>query len=379
MQRIVDISPAIIIPILLSLCLICVVVGGLIFLLSPSNVNPLEGLVLRVYLLQNDEALNNPYGDDTQPRPFRVSPNDAARSIGINLVTAGMIGNGTLFQRYAQFEGLDDELQTGTFCISNSMDIPAILNALTVENVQNTRFLIRENMRIEEIKEQIDTTPELSFSGDDFYALVNADATIPEYFRTRYGIPEGHSLEGFLYPATYDVSSAMDANCFRQMLLDRFEIAINQDIWNAATAQDRSIFDLVRMASIIERETVVESERSIIASVYWNRIAQGMTLDADPTVQYQLANLRQDGTWWPSITQADYVTATGPYNTYLNPGLPYGPIVSPAQRSIAAAAMPENTSYLYFQRSCANDGSHVFFETGTDHLAYFQFRLNGCQ
>lgn len=379
MQRILDFSPAIILPIILSICLICGVAGGLAIALSPESVNPLEALVLRVYLLQNDDELNTPLGSDPTQRRFEITPGETANDIGIKLVTQGFISNGTLFARYARYEGVDDDFRPGVYYLSETMDIPEIVLQLTNPTASTVRFLIRENMRIEEIAEQIDSIPELEMTGAEFLAVVGDGALVSNEFRARYGLPNGQSLEGFMYPATYEIPFAITAEDFKQLLLDNFERNIPQEIIDAAIAQGRTIYQIVTMASIIEREAVLDEERSTIASVYWNRFEIGQRLDADPTVQYQLANLRQDGDWWPTITQADYTNAIGPYNTYVNVGLPPGPIVSPALRSIRAAAFPEETPYFYFQTSCEGGGAHIFFETFEEHSAYFEFRLNGCQ
>jgi UPF0755 protein len=379
MRRLLDISPAVILPIILAICLICGIAGGLAVALAPAGTNPLEALVLRVYLLQNDDELNTPLGNDPTQRRFEVQPGENANDIGIKLVTQGFISNGTLFARYAQYEDLDNDFRPGVYYLSETMDIPEIVAQLTDPTSNTVRFLIRENMRLEEIAEQIDAIEQLDMSGAEFLALVSEGALIPEDFRQRYGIPAGQSLEGFMYPATYDIPYAITASDFRTLLLNSFERNMSQEIIDAARAQGRTVYQLVIMASIIEREAVLDEERARIASVYWNRFENGQRLEADPTVEYELANQRQDGDWWPAITQANYQNVIGPYNTYVNLGLPPGPIVSPALRSIRAAAFPEDTPYFYFQTSCAGGGQHIFFETFAEHQEYFQFRVNGCQ
>lgn len=378
-SRFSDITPAILIPIIFTMCLMCgVSVVGVAVLSGGSG--PFESIYLQVYIRLNDDQLHSTIGNDATPRRFEVLPGSTANDIGIQLVTEGFISNGTLFARYAQYKDLDDDLVPGVFYINETMDIPAILEALTDPTPTTVRFTIRENMRIEEIADQIDaTTPALAFTGDEFLSRVRTGAPIPDDFRIEYGIPSGSSLEGFMYPATYDVPLEMPVDEFVDMLLTRFEQAITSEVVVAAAAQGRTVYQVLIIASIVEREAVLDDERPIIASVYWNRVNNGMRLDADPTVQYQLANNRADGIWWPAITQADYSTATGPYNTYLNVGLPPTPIVSPAYRSIIAAANPTPTNYLYFQVSCEGGGQHVFFSTFEEQQAYLNIRLAGCQ
>lgn len=378
-QRLLDISPAIVLPIVLGACLICGVAGIFVVATTPEGLDPIEGLGLRLYLLQNDEALHNPAGENPEARRFEILPGESANDIGIKLVTEGFITNGSLFARYARFEGLDDDLKPGVFRISQTMTIPQILTALTNPTPTTVEFLIREDYRIEQIAAVIDNTPLLEFTGDEFITLVEEGTSIPDEFRLKYGIPEGSSLEGFLYPATYSVEVTMTALEFRDLLLRTFEQNVTQDLLDAAQQQGRTMYQVVTLASIVEKEAVLEDERSIIASVYLNRLEIGQKLDADPTVQYQMATNRQDGIWWPQLVVSDYSNVIGPYNTYLNVGLPPGPIVNPAVRSIRAVLFPADTNYVYFQLSCEGGGKHEFFDSPEAHEAYYQFRLNGCQ
>jgi UPF0755 protein len=116
----------------------------------------------------------------------------------------------------------------------------------------------------------------------------------------------------------------------------------------------------------VEREAVVPEERPTIASVYLNRIAQDMYLNADPTVQYAMGYQPETGQWWKTpVTLEEYENVNSPYNTYLYPGLPPGPICSAGASSILAVLQPTPTSYLYFLGR--GDGSHVFAETFEEH------------
>lgn len=379
LRRLFELFPAIIVPVALGVVLICAVASFFVIMTTPEGLNPIEALGLRVYLLRNDSTLNTPIGTDPTPIRFEIESGESANTIGIKLVTQGIISNGSLFARYARFEGQDDDLRPGVFYLDQTMTIPQILDRLTDPTPTTVRVLIRENMRMEEIAATIDETPLLDFTGEDFLALTRAGAPIPDEFRARYGIPPGASLEGFLYPATYDVPLNYDALEFRDMLLEAFENALTPEIMNEATLQGRTIYQVVTLASIVERETVLDAERPLVASVYQNRLAIGQKLDADPTVQYQKRNNLDTGDWWPPLTIADYTSVLGPYNTYLNAGLPPGPIVSPGLGSIRAAAKPASTNYFYFQASCEGGGKHEFFDNLAAHEAYYQTRLNGCQ
>jgi UPF0755 protein len=127
------------------------------------------------------------------------------------------------------------------------------------------------------------------------------------------------------------------------------------------------------MASIVEREAVLDEERPFIASVYFNRWNSDWLLNADPTVQYGMASQPGwTGEWWPQLTPEDYQAVVSPYNTYLNLGLPPSPICSPGLLSIEAAAYPADTDFFYFLADCTkNDGSHLFAVNEEQHLANY--------
>jgi UPF0755 protein len=353
----------------LGLILLCGLLVALVVLTTPPGLDPIDGLVLRVYLTTNRDELNRPFGTNPAQKRIEIPEGASASDIGIILVTEDIIGNGTLFARYAQFEGRDKDLRPGVFFLSQTMTIPQILDSLTNPVPTQIRITLRENMRLEEIAQLIDQTPGLNFTGDEFLSVVGPGVPLGDDFRQRYGIPDNASLEGFLFPNTYLLDLTTTAVEFRDMLLTTFTRSITPELLQGLSAQGRTMFEVVIIASIVEREAVLEAERPQIASVYLNRLAIGQKLDADPTVQYQLANNRQDGVWWPRLTTADYQGVAGPYNTYINTGLPPGPIVSPSISSIRAVIFPAETPYYYFRASCNGDGSHQFSVTFDEHLS----------
>lgn len=367
LSRLLELLRYIAFPIVLGLCMLCMLLALAAYALTPEGLNPAEAVVLRGYLLQHDDELNTPAGIDPTLQRFVVAENDTAQSIGIRLVTNGFIHNGTLFARYVQYERLDTQLRAGTFFISNTMTIPQIALKLTDPRPSTVRFTVIEGWRMEQIADAINAQPLLNFSGNDFLALVGAGAPLPPDFASRYGIPAGASLEGFLYPATYEVSLEIGALEFRDMLLAAFDQNINATLQRDATAQGWTMYQVVTLASIVEREAILPGERPQIASVYLNRLAIGQMLQADPTTQYAIGNTR-DGSWWPQITLADYELVAD-YNTYTVTGLPPGPIAAPSLGSLRAVIYPAETPYFYFRAACDGSGAHSFSVTYEEHLA----------
>jgi UPF0755 protein len=173
-------------------------------------------------------------------------------------------------------------------------------------------------------------------------------------------------LEGYLFPGTYTVSRTTTTKALLDMLTTAFEKAITSELQTGFEKQGLSVDQAVRLASIIEREAIIDSEKPLIASVFLNRLAIGMKLEADPTVQYALGF--KQGTWWTNPLSADNLETDSPYNTYLYPGLPPGAICNPDLESLKAVAFPTQTTYYYFRATCDSSGLHNFAETFEEHV-----------
>ncbi len=137
----------------------------------------------------------------------------------------------------------------------------------------------------------------------------------------------------------------------------------------AGMARPMTLREVLTLASIVERETGVDDERPMIAGVYLNRLARGIKLEADPTVQYAMGYQARTGQWWKSpVFLEEYAAVISPYNTYLNLGLPPGPIANPGLRSIEAVLKPAQHDYLFLMAAADGSGRHVFALTFAEHL-----------
>ena len=359
----------------------CVAGAGLFLWARQEGLNPLKAIQLRISLARHEDELARPAGTDPQFRKFEILPGDTASAVASNLSAQSLITNADLFVDYVQYYGLDSRLEAGTYFLKQTQTLEEIAYALTDAAAATIPFLSLEGWRIEQIADIIDQNPLLDFSGNDFLAVVGPGAAIPPEFEAHAGIPDvmsngqPPSLEGFLFPATYQLKPGITPFELRDEMLAAFNRNVTDAMLQQAAEQDLTLYEVVTLASIVERETVVADEAPIIASVYLNRYRLPMRLDADPTVQYAIGNTR-DGSWWPQITQADYYGLTGvpnqSYSTYLNEGLPPGPIASPGVGSINAVLNPAVTEYFYFRAGCNNDGRHEFFtlEQQADHAAF---------
>ena len=181
------------------------------------------------------------------------------------------------------------------------------------------------------------------------------------------GIP-GKTVEGYLFPETYFFQKQASAEKIIRAMIGRFKSVFTKEWKNRAQELGFSVHEIVTLASIIEKETGVAKERSIISSVFHNRLEKGIRLASDPTVIYGIENF--DG----NLTRQDLRTRT-PYNTYTNYGLPPGPIANPGKAALEAALYPADTPYLYFVAK--PDNTHHFSTTLAEHnRAVRKYQLN---
>ncbi|MGI0493934.1 endolytic transglycosylase MltG [Alkalinema pantanalense CENA528] len=292
---------------------------------------------------------------------FAVPPGSSAQEIGQNLQKAGLIRSQRAWQiwtRLQQLQGQSGGFQAGTYELSPTESMEAIALKIWTGDVIKNKFTIPEGWSLRQMAEY--------FEQRGFFkaeAFLQAAQQIPSQ-QYPWLPPNLPFVEGFLFPDTYEVAGTTltPEQAIRQML-DRFEqtaLPIYQS-QQAANPLQLSLLQWVTLASIVEKEAVVPSERRLIAGVFTNRLKQGITLGSDPTVEYGLG-IRQ--TKEQPLTLAQ-VRTPSPYNTYIMPGLPPTPIASPGLASLKATLEPEQTNYLYFV--ARYDGTHVFSQTLAEH------------
>lgn len=289
-----------------------------------------------------------------------VNTGDSAEEIGRELEDAHVIESDRLFQVVASLLGVSDSMAAGEYEFERGETalnaVLRISNGITASLV----VAIPEGLRSEQVGELLEERGVVT--------AAEFRATLGETFTASFlaELPAGAGLEGFLFPATYGFPRGATAHDVVQQFVDAFDQRYRDEI--RPLLGDRTLRDVGTLASIIEREAVVAGERPIIASVFLNRLEQGLPLQADPTVQYALgsdpASVEQFGYWKRELTLAD-LAVPSPYNTYVNVGLPPGPISNPGLDSILAALQPADTNYLFFV--ARPDGSHVFAATLEEH------------
>ena len=293
---------------------------------------------------------------------FTVQSGDTPATIGQRLKSAGLIDDPELFRLLVRARGVENNLQAGEYTLQRGMNMDEILTALQHGRDRPNVLTIVEGRRIEEVAGLLDKQSVVKASDLINASKMSSSYNIPELS----GRPNGSTLEGFLFPDTYDLPKDVTASQLVLLMLKNFDKKIGADVWSKPPA-GLTAYQALIIASIVEREAQVASERPLIASVYENRIKKAMRLEADPTVQYAMG-LQPNGSWWKTpVTLDEYQRVNSPYNTYTNDGLPPTPICSPGADAIKAAFQPAQTEYLFFVGK--GDGSHAFAKTFEEHQA----------
>jgi UPF0755 protein len=276
----------------------------------------------------------------------------------------GLISDADLFRRMVQYLGADEDIEAGVYALRANMTMEQIARELQHGRMASTTVTIPEGWRAEQIARLLEEVGIVS--AQEFLQFVAQGRAEPAYLADR---PAGSpaSLEGFLFPDTYQFPKRTSAEVVLDMMLQNWDRRVTPEIRQMAEESGRSLYEVLILASIVEREAVVSDERALIAGVYANRLGAGMMLQADPTVQYVKGYDAEGKVWWSPLLLQDIEKLVSPYNTYQNAGLTPGPICNPGLDSIVAAAKPASTEYLYFVSK--GDGSHAFAITFEEHLA----------
>jgi UPF0755 protein len=385
------------------------VIGGLNFVVKPAVIG---GVV--DWAAENPTALKLPFvadivrgglGDslsqpvnanDASAVAIIIKPDATPADIGDQLVAAGVITDTRAFVFESIQKGVTVQFQVGRHVVNKSMTMDQIIVQLTTPPVAAplVKLVFREGLRLEQMVAKmeyleanpVDKTAPLQMNISQFYDLVEHPPAEIVGLYPWLKLPTGASLEGFLFPATYDVAPDVTPDQLVKMLLDAFASHAPDGLLNLPPDE---IYQKVQIAALVETEAKVDTDRALIAGVYMNRLNHKMwptgLLNADPTLNY--AN---DSVWldanpiesWVNYTFWDPIKASGPlsqvvfpaalaaYNTYHHAGLPPSPICSPGAASLVAAMTPDTSDgYLFFLAKNDGSGSHAFAKTQAEQDA----------
>jgi UPF0755 protein len=330
-------------------------------------------------------ALDEPAGSDPAPVRFQVAAGSNAQQIGDDLVRAGLLKERILFTYLVMTRGVAGDLRAGAYSLSQTMTPRQIVDRLQSPPDRTVVFDLRWGLRIEQVTAKL-LTVGLQTDLQRFYELANDP---PAELRERYPflqtIPEGRSLEGFLPGGTFTVYPDVSPEALLELLLDEWQERVGGSVVEAARAKGKDFYEVLSLASIVEREAALDRERPLIAGVYQNRLDKGDPpwLNADPTVFYAVdtVNLREiDFEEWPRyafwtvpdepLGQIDLPDDLEEFNTYVHKGRIPAPICSPTLASIEAAISPDQKDdYRYFVAKRDGSREHAFARTIEEHRA----------
>jgi peptidoglycan lytic transglycosylase G len=324
-----------------------------------------QQLYLSVLLLRDQEQLMAPGDPNGSDLTFRVELGESPITIAQQLQAAGLVSDAAVFRNYLVYAGLDTTLQAGEYTLSARMSPYQIAHALQDATPAQVKFNILPGWRAEEIAAILPTSG-LNISSEDFLETIRTRPVGIEYPK---GLPPQASLDGFLFPDSYKLDRDTTADQLVTIFLQSFESHLDNDIQQGFERQGLDEYQAVTLASMVQREAIVEDEMPMIASVFLNRLSAGLKLDSDPTVQYALGFNESQNTWWTNPLSLDDLQINSPYNTYEVQGLPPGPIANPGLNALEAVAFPAQTPYYYFRAACDHSGRHVFSETLAEHAS----------
>jgi UPF0755 protein len=392
--------------------LFTVVLAALVLLIALTALRPLVNGAILTWAADSPAALNLPFvadlvredlgpaltepaSDDQEQVEFVVQEGDTASTIAARLGEGGLIRDPRAFVFIASDQELTGDLQQGTFVLRKNMTPDQLVTALLAPPPNPyVEIALRTGLRLEQITALLQTKPELAMDPREFYELATEPpaallADYPWLERVLQAAPEGraHSLEGFLWPGTYRVLPDTTPEELIRRMLDGFIEAVGEDKLNVPQERGLSFYQVLSLASIVEREAVLNEERALIAGVYQNRIdgipgIKNKILNADPTVIYGYDTVALDG--MDFATWKDYVFWKVPegvalkdvqlpenllgFQTYTHPGLIPAPIVTPTIASIDAALHPDTADkYIYFLAIPDGGGAHAFAKTAKEH------------
>lgn len=295
--------------------------------------------------------LSRPTGLPT-PLEVTIPSGMSAQDIGELLQNKGLVRNATVFAWTARLHGQSADLEAGIYLLNGTLTTPQILRELLKAPLQLRRVTIPEGLTSQQIG-QVLAQQGLADSAR-FVALAH-----DRDFARRLGL-DAPSAEGYLFPQTYMFNRTTSEEEIIRRMVEEFDKVFTPAWYSRLDSLKMTRHQAITLAAIVEREAVVQQERPIIAGVFLGRLEKGMMLESCPTVEYALGYHKEH------LDNTD-LQIDSPYNTYMYPGLPPGPIANPGQAAIQATLFPVRTDYVYFV--ARGDGTHIFSRTNEQHEA----------
>jgi UPF0755 protein len=299
---------------------------------------------------------------DAAQREFRIELGEPVQSITQRLEEGRFILSAEALETYLVYSGLDLSIQAGQYQIPSGLTTVDLARKFQDATPDKVSFGVLAGWRLEEIAAVLPTSG-LNISSEVFLRAARQKQMFMDYEWA-----DAESAEGFLFSGIYQISRTASAYDLLRMMMDQFDAEITADLRLGFAQQGLSLEEAVILASIVQREAVIVEEQPLIASVFLNRLAVGMRLESDPTVQYALGYVPTAKSWWKNPLTLTDLKVDSSYNTYQNAGLPPGPICNPSLGALQAVAFPAQSPYYFFRARCDGSGYHHFSVTFEEHL-----------
>jgi len=316
---------------------------------------------LMLYFSKDDLLVSGK--DDGLPVLFNIQLNESLLSIADRLEFVGAIPDAEIFVTYLTYSGLDTSIQAGSYEFSASETPREIAMQMQDATPGKIPFYMLAGWRVEEAAQAL-----VEYGLLDETVAFLALAAEPEGLPLPEGWPENLGVEGLLFPGEYLIPREASPRDILSLFLLRFSDEVIPSLKARYEDRQLSLDQAVTLASIVEKEAVRVEEQPLIASVFFNRLENGMKLETDPTVQYAVGYIEHAQTWWKNPLTAVDLEIISPFNTYKINGLPLGPICSPGLSALKAVATSPESQFFFFRARCDGSGYHNFSRTFEEHL-----------
>lgn len=310
------------------------------------------GVLVNRFILSNDFSSEQTLENEGAMITVTIPEGSTTNDIASTLEDSGLVTDAGKFVKGVKKAGAEASLKPGTYRVICGTSIEEMVEMFEL-GPEVTTVAIPEGYTIAKTADAIQASSDGRIAADDFVKLASDSSSYEDDYPFLEQSESG-TLEGFLFPKTYEIADGATADSMIRMMLDQYVLETKNLDYSYAEEAGLNEYETLILASIIEREATSEN-RETVSSVFYNRLDEGMPLQSDATVAYLI-----DGDPKPEDLEID-----SPYNTYLVNGLPTGPICSPSLASLKAACSPEQTDYLYFYFTA--DGKYSFSETYDEH------------
>lgn len=303
-----------------------------------------------VFFIKSDDR--DPNANPENKIYIRIEPGMNASAIAEMVARHGIIKSKLKFILLAKLNRYEDQFRVGVFDLYPGMSTQEVLDHLISGQTLTLRFTIPEGFTVKDIAKRLD---KMDIAREDEVLKLARDFAPYDYIEKKPDVI--FRAEGFLFPDTYEIESDATTEMILEMMAKDFDSRLTPEIRKSAKSKNLSIYDLITLASLVEKEARFDEDRPIIAQVFFSRLKIGMPLQTDASLQYLMDAPKED-------VEIKDTEIESPYNTYLHEGLPPGPIANPGIESILAVLNPSDTDYLYFvaDREGHNHYSHTYEE-----------------